>query len=125
MTDDKTLSFEQEREEKQEGMEKEEEKDAEEEIELKVKEPPLVEFLKGVDYEDTESSSGIRLNQMLRKYTLRKTRLEERDKEVSAIAPSDTWYRIKKRCLFTDLMTNLYCFNLVESYIQQKAGYIC
>ncbi|EFN70133.1 WD repeat-containing protein 52 [Camponotus floridanus] len=38
-------------------------------------------FLKGIDYKDTDSSLGIQLNQMLNKYNLRKTRLEQREKE--------------------------------------------
>ncbi|XP_020280668.1 cilia- and flagella-associated protein 44 [Pseudomyrmex gracilis] len=85
LTNDKTLSYEQEREEEQEEMARKEERDAEEETELKIKGQPLAEFLRGVDYEDTESSSRIRLNQMLRKYALRKTRLEKREKEWKAI----------------------------------------
>lgn len=39
-------------------------------------------FLKDIDYKDTDSSLGIQLNQMLNKYNLRKTRLEQREKEV-------------------------------------------
>ncbi|XP_050459151.1 cilia- and flagella-associated protein 44 isoform X5 [Cataglyphis hispanica] len=38
-------------------------------------------FLKDIDYKDTDSSLGIQLNQMLNKYNLRKTRLEQREKE--------------------------------------------
>ncbi|XP_011056677.1 PREDICTED: cilia- and flagella-associated protein 44, partial [Acromyrmex echinatior] len=52
----------------------------EEEIE-KVETKPILDFLKDINYEDMETSLGIQLNQMLRKYTLRKTRLEQREKE--------------------------------------------
>lgn len=39
-------------------------------------------FLKDIDYKDTDNSLGIQLNQMLNKYNLRKTRLQQREKEV-------------------------------------------
>lgn len=61
------------------------EDEAEEEIELVKTKPIETDFLKGINYEDLNSSLGIQLNQMLRKYTLRKIRLEQREKEVSAI----------------------------------------
>ncbi|KYN44488.1 WD repeat-containing protein 52 [Trachymyrmex septentrionalis] len=52
----------------------------EEEIEI-VETKPTMDFLKDINYEDMDSSLGIQLNQMLRKYTSRKTRLEQREKE--------------------------------------------
>lgn len=48
-----------------------------------MQEQPVAVFLKGIDYKDTDSSLGIQLNQMLNKYNLRKTRLEQRENEVS------------------------------------------
>ncbi|XP_036151277.1 cilia- and flagella-associated protein 44 [Monomorium pharaonis] len=46
---------------------------------------PVAEFLKDMNYEDLDSSLGIQLNQMLRKYILRKTKLEQREKEWKVI----------------------------------------
>lgn len=43
------------------------------------------DFLKDINITDADSSLGIQLNQMLRKYMQRKRKLEEREKEVSAI----------------------------------------
>jgi len=43
------------------------------------------DFLKDINVKDADSSLKIQLNQMLRKYMLRKTKLEEREKEVSII----------------------------------------
>lgn len=63
---------------------KEDEAETEEEIEL-MKTKPFANFLKGMNDEDVNSSLGMQLNQMLRKYTLRKIRLEQREKEVSTI----------------------------------------
>ncbi|XP_018302310.1 uncharacterized protein [Mycetomoellerius zeteki] len=56
----------------------------EEEIEV-TETKPTMDFLKDINYEDMDSSLGIQLNQMLRKYTLRKTRLEQREKEWKVI----------------------------------------
>ncbi|XP_070529333.1 cilia- and flagella-associated protein 44 isoform X2 [Cardiocondyla obscurior] len=69
--------------EKVHHYEEKQEKDkveTEEEIEI-IKTEPIPDFLKGINYEDIDSSLGIQLNQMLRKYTSRKTRLEQREKE--------------------------------------------
>lgn len=55
-----------------------------EKIEI-VKTKPIMEFLKGINYEDVDSSLGIQLNQMLCKYNLRKIRLEQREQEVITI----------------------------------------
>lgn len=52
----------------------------------KTQEQAIADILKGVDYEDSDSSQGIRLNQMLRKYISRKARLEERDKQVRTLS---------------------------------------
>lgn len=49
----------------------------------KAKEQP--DFLKDISIKDADSSLRIQLNQILRKYTLRKTKLEEREKEVGII----------------------------------------
>jgi len=56
----------------------------EEEIEM-TETKPIIDFLRDMNYESMDSSLGIQLNQMLRKYTLRKTKLEQREKEVSTI----------------------------------------
>jgi len=56
----------------------------EEKIEM-IETKPIIDFLKDMNYESMDSSLGIQLNQMLRKYTLRKTKLEQRKKEVSTI----------------------------------------
>lgn len=65
--------------------EKQKEEETEEEIGT-TQEQSVAVFLKGMDdYKDTDSSLGIQLNQMLSKYNLRKTRLEQREKEVSKI----------------------------------------
>lgn len=68
----------------EEEQRKEAKAETEEEIEI-AKTEPIADFLKGINYEDTDNSLVIQLNQMLRKYTLRKRRLEEREKEVSSI----------------------------------------
>lgn len=62
--------------------EKQKEGRTEEEIDI-TQEQSVALFLNGLDYKDTDSSLGIQLNQMLSKYNLRKTRLEQREKEVS------------------------------------------
>lgn len=67
-----------------EGQLKEDEAETEEEIEI-AKTKPIADFLKGINNEDINSSLGIQLNQMLRKYTLRKIRLEQREKEVGTV----------------------------------------
>lgn len=66
----------------EEEQREEDKAETEEEIEM-TETKPIVDFLKGINYEDVDSSLGIQLNQMLRKYTLRKTRLEQRKKEVN------------------------------------------
>lgn len=69
--------------------EKQREKQKEGEIEEEIgttQEQSVAVFLKGIDYKDTDSSLGIQLNQMLSKYNLRRTRLEQREKEVSTIS---------------------------------------
>ena len=76
ITDVKTQHYEMEDREKDKAK-------IEEEIE-KVETKPSVDFLKDIKY-DMDSSLGVQLNQILRKYILRKTRLEEREKEVSVI----------------------------------------
>jgi len=73
ITDVKTQHYEMEDREKDKAK-------IEEEIEKETK--PSVDFLKDIKY-DMDSSLGVQLNQILRKYILRKTRLEEREKEVS------------------------------------------
>jgi len=75
ITDVKTQHYEMEDREKDKAK-------IEEEIEKETK--PSVDFLKDIKY-DMDSSLGVQLNQILRKYILRKTRLEEREKEVSVI----------------------------------------
>lgn len=56
-------------------------------------------FLKGIDYKDTDSSLGIQLNQMLNKYNLRKTRLEQREKEVNTfLSNRDTIHILSIYC---------------------------
>ncbi|XP_067210276.1 cilia- and flagella-associated protein 44 isoform X2 [Linepithema humile] len=66
-------------------LDKEKQPEQEEEISeveidvAKAKEQP--DFLKDVSIKDADSSLRIQLNQMLRKYMLRKTKLEEREKE--------------------------------------------
>lgn len=72
--DDKAQNYEEKQREK-EGK-------TEEEIST-TQEQSVALFLKDIDYKDTDSSLGIQLNQMLSKYNLRKTRLEQREKEVS------------------------------------------
>lgn len=69
----------------EEKREKEKEEKTEEEIDT-IREQPIAVFLENIDYKDTDSSLGIQLNQMLSKYNSRKTRLEQREKEVSAIS---------------------------------------
>ncbi|XP_011636228.1 uncharacterized protein LOC105426623 [Pogonomyrmex barbatus] len=77
VTDDKTQNNEKEQRENDK---------VEEEIEvIKMKEQPIADFLKDINYEAMDSSLGIQLNQLLRKYTLRKTRLEQREKEWKVI----------------------------------------
>lgn len=66
----------------EEEQREEDKAETEEEIEM-TETKPIADFLKGINYEDVDSSLGIQLNQMLRKYTLRKTRLEQRKKEVN------------------------------------------
>ncbi|XP_019696509.1 uncharacterized protein LOC105182290 [Harpegnathos saltator] len=62
--------------------EQQEEGKTEEEIETeKIQEQAIADILKGVNYEDVDSSQKIRLNQMLRKYISRKARLKERKKQ--------------------------------------------
>lgn len=68
----------------EEEQREEDKAETEEEIEM-TETKPIADFLKGINYEDVDSSLGIQLNQMLRKYTLRKTRLEQRKKEVNII----------------------------------------
>lgn len=68
----------------EEEQREEDKAETEEEIEV-AKTKPIADFLKGINYEDVDSSLGIQLNQMLRKYTSRKTRLEQREEEVSTI----------------------------------------
>lgn len=63
----------------------EEEKEKEQAISIKKEKSQVAEFLKGINFKDLDSSLGIQLNQMLRKYNLIKSRLEEREKEVSII----------------------------------------
>lgn len=70
--------YEEEQREEEEGIEEETETE-------KIQEQAIADILKGVDYENIDSSQGIRLNQMLRKYISRKTRLEEREKQVSVL----------------------------------------
>ncbi|KMR01454.1 wd repeat-containing protein 52 [Lasius niger] len=68
--------------------EKQREKQKEGEIEEEIgttQEQSVAVFLKGIDYKDTDSSLGIQLNQMLSKYNLRRTRLEQREKEIQII----------------------------------------
>ncbi|KYN22810.1 WD repeat-containing protein 52 [Trachymyrmex cornetzi] len=77
ITDIKTQHYEMENREKDKAKIKEE-------IEI-AKTKSTVDFLKDINYEDMDSSLGIQLNQMLRKYTLRKTRLEQREKEWKVI----------------------------------------
>lgn len=84
--------------------------EAGEEIEM-TKMKPIADFLKDINYEDVDSSLGIQLNQMLRKYTLRKTRLEQREKEVSAIYK----YKIK--------YSRYYCNSIMDFFIQWKVIY--
>jgi len=50
-----------------------------------VKTKEQADFLRDINIKDADSSLRIQLNQMLRKYMLRKTKLEEREKEVSVI----------------------------------------
>ncbi|KYN07248.1 WD repeat-containing protein 52 [Cyphomyrmex costatus] len=66
---------------------KEQEKDkAKIEEAIEIAETKLAaDFLKDINYENMDSSLGIQLNQMLRKYTLQKTRLEQRKKEWKVI----------------------------------------
>lgn len=66
----------------EEEQREEDKAETEEEIEM-TETKPIADFLKGINYEDMDSSLGIQLNQILRKYTLRKTRLEQRKKEVN------------------------------------------
>ncbi|XP_070154334.1 cilia- and flagella-associated protein 44 isoform X2 [Polyergus mexicanus] len=74
VTDDKMQNYEEkEREKQKEGK-------TEEEIDI-TQEQSVALFLNGLNYKDTDSSLGIQLNQMLNKYNLRKTRLEQREKE--------------------------------------------
>lgn len=61
----------------------EKQRERETEEEMSTTQEQSVTFLKGIDYKDTDSSLGIQLNQMLNKYNLRRTRLEQREKEVS------------------------------------------
>ncbi|XP_014472910.1 PREDICTED: cilia- and flagella-associated protein 44 [Dinoponera quadriceps] len=62
--------------------ERKEEKETEEEAEAeRMQEQAIADILKDVDHEDMDNSQGIRLIQILRKYTLRKARLEEREKQ--------------------------------------------
>jgi len=49
----------------------------------RMKEQPIADFLESINYKSVDSSLGIQLKHMLHKYTLRKMRLEEREKEVS------------------------------------------
>lgn len=66
----------------EEEQREEDKAETEEEIEM-TETKPIADFLKGINYEDMDSSLGIQLNQILRKYTLRKTRLEQRKTEVN------------------------------------------
>lgn len=92
--------------------EKQEENKAEPEKEIEVaKMKPIADFLKDVNYEDIDSSLGIQLNQMLRKYTLRKTKLEQREKEVSTIYKSKIKY------------SRYYC-NLIMDFLSSGKLYI-
>lgn len=68
----------------EEEQRKEDKVEREEEIAI-AESKPIKDFLKGINYEGMDSSLGIQLNQILRKYTLRKTRLEQREKEVNTI----------------------------------------
>lgn len=72
--DDKAQNYEEKQREKEGKTEEETSTTQEQSVAL---------FLKDIDYKDTDSSLGIQLNQMLNKYNLRKTRLEQREKEVS------------------------------------------
>ncbi|XP_011859838.1 PREDICTED: uncharacterized protein LOC105557260 isoform X2 [Vollenhovia emeryi] len=66
----------------EEKQEEEEEDKAETDEKIEVaKTRPITDFLQGINYEDIDSSLAIQLNQMLRKYHLRKTKLEQREKE--------------------------------------------
>lgn len=67
----------------------EEEKVEEVEIE-KAKDQTIADIIKDINYEDMDSSLAIQLNQMIRKYTLRKTRLEERENKVNIIEMQET-----------------------------------
>lgn len=97
----------------EEEQQKKDKAETEEEIEM-AKTEPIVDFLKDINYKDIDTSLGIQLNQMLRKYTLRKTRLEQREKEVSTIY--EYYYKIKcSCCYYCNLITDL--FYSVESYI--------
>ncbi|XP_032671308.1 cilia- and flagella-associated protein 44 isoform X3 [Odontomachus brunneus] len=70
----------------EEEQRQEEEEEIKEETETeKIQEQAIADILKGVDYENLDSSQGIRLNQMLRKYISRKARLEEREKQWKVI----------------------------------------
>jgi len=77
VTDDKMRHY-------KEKQREEDKAKTEEEIEM-TETKPIIDFLKDMNYESMDSSLGIQLNQMLRKYTLRKTKLEQREKEVSTI----------------------------------------
>ncbi|KAL6428441.1 hypothetical protein ACFW04_008603 [Cataglyphis niger] len=70
--DDKAKNYEEKQREKEGKTEEETSTTQEQSVAL---------FLKDIDYKDTDSSLGIQLNQMLNKYNLRKTRLEQREKE--------------------------------------------
>lgn len=74
-------SYEEEQREEKEDEATEEDTETE-----RIQDQAIADILKGVDYEDTDTSKGIRLNQMLRKYSSRKARLEAREKQVSLLS---------------------------------------
>lgn len=76
ITDDEMQHYENQREE--------DKAETGEEIEV-AKTKPIADFLKDINYKEDSSSLGIQLNQMLRKYMLRKIKLEQREKQVNTI----------------------------------------
>jgi len=97
-----------------------------------IKEQPIADFLESINYKSIDSSLGIQLKQMLHKYTMRKMRLEEREKEVSISIDIKYFIDIKYYSIFNNKITiiiNKYLHNfvftsVVESYIQRKTRYI-
>ncbi|EZA55647.1 hypothetical protein X777_04289, partial [Ooceraea biroi] len=51
----------------------------------RAKEQPIANFSESINYKNADSNLGIQLKQMLRKYTLRKMKLEEREKKWKVI----------------------------------------